>query len=64
MLPFPSSKSKYVGGDGSFHEVTWQKVNASPHGILSGATFAKNDPKWPDMWYLVCKFFSSVYTKP
>lgn len=64
MLPFPSSKSKYVGGDGSFHEVTWQKVNASPHGILSRATFAKNDPKWPDMWYLVCKFFSTLLTKP
>ncbi|KAK7601148.1 hypothetical protein V9T40_008589 [Parthenolecanium corni] len=52
MLPFPSSKSKYVGGDDAIHEETWQKVNASHHGILSRATFAKNDPKWPDMWYL------------
>ncbi|XKL65989.1 hypothetical protein PGB90_009409 [Kerria lacca] len=52
MLPFPSSKSKTVGGDGSFQELTWQKVNSSRREILSRATFAKNDPKWPDMWYL------------
>lgn len=53
MLPFPSSKSRTVSGDESFDKENRQKMN-SHHTLLSRATFTKNDPKWPDMWYLVC----------
>lgn len=52
MLPFPSSQFKSV-----FNDETGQNTNLSHHvnqtTTRTRATFPKNDPKWPDMWYLV-----------
>lgn len=51
MLPFPSSKSKSSSEDEASGRQNRPRMN-SHYALLSRSTFAKNDPKWPDMWYL------------
>jgi hypothetical protein len=43
------------------HDADLSKDVHSRTELLSKSTFAKNDPKWPDMWYLVGCTFICTY---